>query len=76
VLIDGGLAKIQALTQLEPNPPAAEGEIATQQVVDPAAEVNKDKIAPHCLNISRSQFKTVSEMLDFLRAVQGYPEDR
>jgi hypothetical protein len=69
VLTDGGLPKIQALTQLEPNPPAADGDTATQLVVDPAAEINKDKISPHCLNISRSQFKTVSEMLEFLRYV-------
>ena len=45
-------------------------------VVDPASDINKDKIAPNCANISRSQFKTVSEMLDFFRAVQAYPEDR
>ena len=28
------------------------------------------------MNITRSQFKTVSEMLEFFKAVQNYPEDR
>jgi enolase len=38
--------------------------------------VNKDKIAPNCVNITRSQFKTISEMLEFFRGVNDYPEDR
>jgi enolase len=75
VLQDGGLPKILSLTQLEPNP-VAEGEEHKENVFDPLSEVNKDKIAPNCVNISRSQFKTVSEMLEFLKAVHSYPEDR
>lgn len=48
----------------------AEGEEGKSEAVfDPASDINKDKIAPNCLNISRSQFKTVSEMLEFLRSV-------
>jgi enolase len=63
------------LTQLE-HSPVQEGEEQKEHVIDPAAEINKDKIAPNCVNISRSQFKTVSEMLEFMRAVKAYPEDR
>ena len=61
------------MTHLEPNP-VPEGEEGNK-VIDPAAEINKDKISPQCANISRSQFKTVTEMLDFFRGVEDYPED-
>jgi enolase len=74
-LVDGGLNKIHQLTQLEASNPA-EGAEEEQKVVDPAAEVNKDKISPNCVNITRSQFKTVTEMLDLFRGVKDYPEDR
>lgn len=67
VLVDGGLQKIHHLTKLEANP-AVEGE-EDHKVIDPASELNKDKFSPHCANISRSQFKTVTDMIDFLRGV-------
>jgi enolase len=62
------------LTQFE-HSHAAEGE-EEHKVIDPASDANKDKISPNCANISRSQFKTVTEMLDFFRGVQGYPDDQ
>lgn len=35
---------------------------------------NKEKIAPDVVNISRSQFKTMSEMIDFFRLIKNtYP---
>ena len=34
-------------------------------------DVNKDKIVPDCVSISRSQFKTVNEMLDYFRLVKA-----
>ena len=67
VLVDGGLQKIHHLTKLEANP-VAEGE-EDHKVIDPASEVNKDKFSPHCANISRSQFKTATDMIDFFRGV-------
>ena len=67
VLIDGGLQKIHHLTKLEANP-GAEGD-EDHKLIDPASEVNKDKFSPHCANILRSQFKTVTEMIDFFRGV-------
>ena len=67
VLVDGGLQKIHHLTKLESNPVAEAEE--DHKVIDPASEANKDKFSPHCANISRSQFKTVTDMIDFFRGV-------
>jgi enolase len=37
---------------------------------------NKEKIAPDVVNISRSQFKTMSEMIDFFRLIKNtYPPE-
>lgn len=34
---------------------------------------NKDKFLPHCVHLIRPQFKTVSEILGYLRLSQSYP---
>ena len=58
-------------------PEAVEGEESKTPAELAGLEINKDKISPDFAMLSRSQFKTITEIIDFIKVIRTtYPPER